>query len=197
MNKYMVFFLLAVVLICAGCSYDAKADVTTPQQNSVAKQENTKIVPPSFGLTLDDFKQKYNEQCLNNGFSEDCMIRNIDVSIENNEKNFKCHIIRNTYIYGTISQVSGEVTVIHVSTYPIKSELVIADGFSVQAIVSCTIAPNLTPPERRKILEKLGVLDNSLNKNGLELSTEYQNVRYTINSSKEKGVNFIFIALKK
>lgn len=195
MKAALIFFLTTFMIFVTGCSPNAKVEKDSAQTDSISAK--AKISPPSFGLTLDEFKTQYNEQCLNNGFTEELMIRDVHVGMDNNVKKFSCYITRNTYIYGSISGVTGNITSLHVSTYPIESELMVADGFAVMTIVSLTIAPNLTKAERTKIITELGVLDESRSKDGLELMTEYQDIGYAINSSKKNGLNFMFVAGKK
>lgn len=46
-------------------------------------------------------------------------------------------------------------------------------------------------------MTELGVFDESRSKDGLDSMTEYQDIGYSVNSSKKSGLNFMFVALKK
>lgn len=195
MKTTLILFLTVLMIFVTGCSNNPKVEKESAHVDT--KSENTQVSTPNFGMTLDEFKTKYNEQCLNNGFTEELMIRAINVGVDNNAKKFSCYITRNTYIYGSISGDTGNITSLRVSTYPIEREVMVADGFSVMTIVSLTIAPNLTNAERKKIMTELGVFDESRSKDGLDSMTEYQDIGYSVNSSKKNGLNFMFVALKK
>lgn len=196
MRKYVLFLLLLFIVLSANLGCADRLGISPSEKRNVetAAIENR---PPSFGLSLNEFKTQYNEHCLNDGFSEALMIRNINVGMSNHVKTFDCYITGNTFVRGTISQVTGEIKTIQVSTNPVENEMMAVEALAVMTIVGITIAPELSPTERKNILEKLGVLDDTINKNGLELYTQYRDVGYAINSSRHNGLNFMFVALKK
>lgn len=202
MKKFFVCMLfLTVAFVLVGCGGKQKMVENETSTVETAKSK-VKLAQPSFGMTLETFREKYNSQCLSKGYPEDCLLGNIYVSTKGNEKYFDCHVVGNTRISGRITVETDEIAYVRVSVYPISSNPNAPDIYeclAVMTIVFNVLAPDLSQIERREIVEKLGVFDSTHNYNydGLELYTTYQNIGYASKSSKVDGLNFMFKALGK
>ncbi len=201
--KYIVYTmaaLFAVILIAAIYSIateepakaiDSKAapTATTSSQHSETSTTETKPHAPNIISSVDVFTQRFNDYTLRNDL--DMRIQQITITTGDIPM-FKYAFNEYIGLIGTLNKEDksiAEVTVIVAG----EGDDAETRGIKILTVMSgifTAINPDITPNERGKIIEKLGILKSNALKDGYKKEVEIKGVKYWITVSDALGLWF-------
>lgn len=209
MSKKKWWFMTVLVVIFAvvsGCSGNNETETTTappveeminepeseedleaaPTETEEAKAENE--IPGTIGMTPEEFKEAFNAAAKE--FDSNFRIGNITVEDGPVQDTFTVHLTDHLAIVGSVNKADGSVRDVLIMG---QGDGSLSSGLDIMVAMGILIAatnPELTPEERGKVLEDLGLFDDTVDLTDHTASTIRNGIQYTLTASDMIGIVF-------
>lgn len=157
-----------------------------PTETEEAKAENE--IPGTIGMTPEEFKEAFNAAAKE--FDSNFRIGNITVEDGPVQDTFTVHLTDHLAIVGSVNKADGSVRDVLIMG---QGDGSLSSGLDIMVAMGILIAatnPELTPEERGKVLEDLGLFDDTVDLTDHTASTIRNGIQYTLTASDMIGIVF-------